>query len=183
MSLQRIRALARKRKHRSPGWTSALLSEPLTQGSREGVAGLSIQSHSRSYLTPLFLAERRLGLTLSPLVSPTDPICSLVNSEGQTEGLGILRRPPGRGQREGGTCPWAQRSWQEADFPFSFHFQEKRRAASLWSPQENLPATPLAQPTSGNVTQHSPSYVSLTPEVDHAAEKRLLGTNPTVPHP
>lgn len=145
------------------------------------MAGSSIPRHSRSYLTPLFLAKRRLGLTLFPLVSPTDPVCSLVNSEGQTEGLGILRRPPGRGQWEGGTCPWAQRSWQEADFPFSFHFQEKRRAASLRSPQENLPAIPLAQPTSGKVTQPSPSYVSLMPEMDHAAGRDCWGqTRPSL---
>lgn len=146
------------------------------------MAGSSIQSHSHSYLTPLFLAKRRLGLTLSPLVSPTDPVCSLVNPEGQTERMGIFRRPPGREQWEGGTCPWVQRSWQKADFPFSFHFQEKRRAASLWSPR-NLPATPLAQPTGGKVTQPSLSYMSLMPEMDHAARKRLLGTNPTLPHP
>lgn len=45
---------------------------------------------------------------------------------------------------------------EEADFPFSHHFRGERKAESLWSSQENLPAAPLAQPTREKVTQPSP---------------------------
>lgn len=72
--------------------------------------------HPQAPLLPAlpFLAS----LSLSPPVSPTDPVCSLVNLKWG----GTLRSLPGRRPREGGTRPGSV-----ADFPFSCHFREGGR--------------------------------------------------------
>lgn len=64
-----------------------------------GAGWLQDPRHCHPALTPLVLANGRLGFLLSPPPpgSPVDPVCSLVNLEGQSETPG----PSGDPQRGG----------------------------------------------------------------------------------
>lgn len=115
-----------------------------------------------SYLTPLFLAS----LSLSPPVSPTDPVCSLVNLKGRD----AQEAPKARGPGLRGAGP-------EADFPFSFHFQEGGREGSLFTePQENLPASPPREQHQG--LQAQPRWESHPAQPELSVAPRAAGDKP-----
>lgn len=103
---------------------------------RPGRAGGSAPTGTAVPPSP-FLAS----LSLSPPVSPTDPVCSLVNLKWG----GTLRSLPGRRPREGGTWPWAQ--W----LTFLSAAISEREGGGEGSlsvePPENLPARPPGRNT------------------------------------
>ena len=81
------------------------------------------------------------SLSLSPPVSPTDPVCSLVNLKWG----GTLRSLPGRRPREGGTWPWAQ--WLTFLSAAISEREGGGKGSLSMEPPENLPARPPGRNT------------------------------------